>query len=438
MSKSRNAIQWLLKELPELKKTQIIDHENAEALKNYYLPKLTPGMSFQKVMLIFFSILSAALIGGGVILIVAHNWDELPKTFRVVMAFLPLLAGLYCGGYTLLKNKDTRWKETSAILIASGCATAIAIISQIYHLGGTLHDFMFTWMLLIFILIYIFDSASVVFIYLYAFSTYNGWRWDIEHNIYYIIMFALLVLPYLIYNFKRFSDCGKTALFSWLIMTFALINFPMVFYRCSEYELCIAWSILLASFYLIGMDLRERGIGAWANPYLLTGFIGMLIFIAIGSFPDTFWSSWYSRFEHKNNTYLLLFFIMALLTVYDVIVIIRRKIPPVFVVVVILPLLVVLSAWLDKYTMAYLFSGYMFVLGATLLVSGYKKRELFKLNLGMLIISLLIILRFLDSHLNILGRGLVFIAVGVAFLLANVFIGKKFKQTAVPVASEVK
>lgn len=438
MRKNRNSIQWLLKELPELEKTQVIDHENAEALKNYYLPQFTPGLSFQKVMLIFFSILSAALIGGGVILIIAHNWAELPKTFRVIMAFLPLLAGLYCGGYTLLKNKDTRWKETSAILIASGCATAIAIISQIYHLGGNLHDFMFVWMLLIYILIYLFDSASVVFIYLYAFSTYNGGQLDIEYNIYYIVMFAFLVLPYLIYNFKKFPDCGKTALFSWLIVTFALVNIPMLFNRCSSYELCVAWSLLLVSFYIIGVDLRERGIGAWANPYLLTGFIGMLIFIAISSFPDTFWYNGHSRFEHENNTYLLLFFIMALLTVYDVIVIIRRKVPPVFVVAAILPLLVVLSAWLDKYTMAYLFSGYMFILGATLLINGYKKRELFKLNLGMLIISLLIILRFLDSHLNILGRGLVFIAVGMAFLLANAFIGKKFKQAGAPVASEVK
>ena len=41
------------------------------------------------------------------------------------------------------------------------------------------------------------------------------------------------------------------------------------------------------------------------------------------------------------------------------------------------------------------------------------------MNVGLLVMAALILARFFDSDLNFLLRGLIFIALGIAFLMAN-------------------
>jgi uncharacterized membrane protein len=434
MSSNRKAVQWLLRELPELEKEQVINKECSDALKKYYEDKLPPAIGIHKIMLIFFSILSAVLIGGGVILIIAYNWDDLPKSFRSVMAFIPLVLAIITGWYTLFKDKDTRWKEVSSILLAASSASAISLVSQIYHLGGTLPDFLFVWLLLILLPIYIFNSGSLLFIYLWAFTAYDFACWGSRHNIYYLLMFFGLVLPYFIWHMKKHSETLRTAYYNWLFVALVLINFGATFKKCSNFELQTGFALLLATIYLIGMNLREKGTGFWRNPFLPAGFLGTVIFVSIGTFSGGMWDSYHYRIFNYDVNSIVLLSVWGLMLICDLHIIFKRR-NVIFFIPALLPVLTILSAWLDKYTMAYIFSGYMLLLGAALLTSGYKQKELFRLNLGMLVVSLLIILRFVDSDLSILMRGCAFIAVGIAFAIINWLVGKSIKTTAV---TEVK
>jgi uncharacterized membrane protein len=40
---------------------------------------------------VLFSILGAALMGSGIILLLAHNWDQLSRVMRTVISFAPLV-----------------------------------------------------------------------------------------------------------------------------------------------------------------------------------------------------------------------------------------------------------------------------------------------------------------------------------------------------------
>jgi hypothetical protein len=52
------------------------------------------------------------------------------------------------------------------------------------------------------------------------------------------------------------------------------------------------------------------------------------------------------------------------------------------------------------------------------------------LNYGLLIIAVLVTCRFFDSDLNFIIRGILFLIVGIAFFLSNVWMLKKRRENA--------
>ena len=67
-----------------------------------------------------------------------------------------------------------------------------------------------------------------------------------------------------------------------------------------------------------------------------------------------------------------------------------------------------------------IFDLYLLAAGLWLLVTGLRINKQGQMNVGLLAITALIVARFFDTDLNFLLRGLIFIALGIAFLVANV------------------
>src|SRR5258708_7163793 len=95
----------LLKDLPELIQAGIISEETADNIKRFYDKKAGTGTN--RMMLVF-AILGAVLTGLGIILIIAHNWDELTKPAKTVVSFLPLLLAQGVAFYALYKKSDVK------------------------------------------------------------------------------------------------------------------------------------------------------------------------------------------------------------------------------------------------------------------------------------------------------------------------------------------
>jgi hypothetical protein len=81
-------------------------------------------------------------------------------------------------------------------------------------------------------------------------------------------------------------------------------------------------------------------------------------------------------------------------------------------------------------TVQLMFNGYVAVLGISTIISGSRLKTIRKINAGMVMISTLIVIRFFDSSLGILSRGIVFTVLGFAFLTINLILAKKFKKAA--------
>lgn len=67
-------------------------------------------------------------------------------------------------------------------------------------------------------------------------------------------------------------------------------------------------------------------------------------------------------------------------------------------------------------------------LGVYYIIRGSRTLTLSNLNFGMVLIILIIIMRFFDSSLALLTRGIVFILIGTTFLGINLYISRKRKE----------
>ena len=153
-------VRWLLRELPKLEAEGVIDGPAAESLRAHYAEQAS-GLGRRLVVAIF-AVFGALLIGGGIILLLAHNWEAFGRGTRAFISLAPLVtAQLLVGWIVLERFRSTAWREGSATLLALTMAAAIALVDQTYHTGGDLESFLWRWSLLLAPLPWLLNSTAV-------------------------------------------------------------------------------------------------------------------------------------------------------------------------------------------------------------------------------------------------------------------------------------
>ncbi|HQW86574.1 MAG TPA: DUF2157 domain-containing protein, partial [Flavobacteriales bacterium] len=146
----------LLAALPDLVAKGLITAEQAERIRAEYTGSVVPEDRKGQRMTAVLGTVGAALIGLGLVLLVAHNWDGLPRGVRALLAVLPVLAGQTIVAFGLWRRPGrTAWTEGGSVFLAAAVGACLAIIAQLFHLGGALHDFVLLWSVLILGLCYV-------------------------------------------------------------------------------------------------------------------------------------------------------------------------------------------------------------------------------------------------------------------------------------------
>ncbi|UII78260.1 DUF2157 domain-containing protein [Flagellimonas sp. CMM7] len=422
----------ILKDLPNLVKAEIITEETADNIKTYYENK---GSSSTNRLFVVFGILGAILVGLGIILIIAHNWDELSKTIKTFFAFLPLLVAQIICGYVLIKKKDSvAWKESGTTLLFFGVGACISLISQIYNISGDLSSFLLTWMLICLPAIYIMRSsvASLLFIIgitYYACET-NYWSYPAsESYLYWLLLLGILPFYYLLY--KKSPKSNFMVFHNWVIPISITIVLG-AFADKTEELMFVGYFSLFGLFYLIGNldffnEQKTRNSG-----YRTIGSLGSIILLLILSFDD-FWEDLrrkYFLFSEMLSTPE--FFVSAVISILaGVLLYLYQKnkpwndikpLAPMFILFI-----VAFFIGLSFPFAAILINFYVFALGLLTIREGAKQNHLGVLNYGLIIITALVICRFFDTNLSFVVRGILFVSVGVGFFATNYWMLKKRK-----------
>lgn len=98
------------------------------------------GISFGSVL----AILASVLIAAALLLLVAANWEDFPRLFRVGLIVSVILAG-YLGGAILKRRGSEAFGEALWLLGSVAFGGGIALIGQMYHLSGDERQAILVW-----------------------------------------------------------------------------------------------------------------------------------------------------------------------------------------------------------------------------------------------------------------------------------------------------
>ena len=416
-------------EIKELVKQDIITPDVALKIESYFQAKESKSSNG---LFTVFAVLGAALIGLGLILILAHNWDDFPRTIKTVFAFLPLVIGQVLVGYSILLHKNETWKEASGVFLFFAVGASMALVSQIYNIPGELSTYLLTWVLLCTPLIYLLKSNVLALLHLVFITSYacvlgyfvnNSTPW----------LYLLGLGLYMPYYLKLGKEQNITSVLNWLT-PLSLVIVLGTFIVHEEEIGFLMYVVLFGVFYNIGTMPFYASQKLRRNGYLIIGSLGTVCLLLTASF-EWFWEGFLSRgfnFQSQEFAITLIFFIAASgLLVRPII---KKGISGVnlFQVAFIgFTMLFFLETLIGSAALI-ITNLFILSLGIMAIKIGVNKYHLGILNYGLLIVTALITCRFFDTNISFILRGLLFVSLGVGFFLTNYIMLKKKKNNEIP------
>ncbi len=422
-----------LKELPELVRAQVISEDTAKKITAYYKNK--PSTSNSRLFIVF-GILGALLVGMGIVLIIAHNWDTLPITAKLVIGFVPLFIGQAVCGYLILKGSDSKsWQEGCATFLFFAVAISISIVSQVYNIEGNFGQFLLLWMALAIPIVYVLRSsmASLLFIcgitwHACEVAYFNSQGYAVW---YWVLLIAILPFYYLEF-FRRDNKNNFFYFHSWLLTTSVTVCLGVFIDNHGEL-LMIAYLSLFSAFVILSELKAFATNRVLSNAYLVVGSLGIMVLLLTLSF-DWYWNE-LSGTSFEGVASGVEFPVAASLScVAGVLLFIHLRTTHFTDVnsksFAFILFIVLFFIGLSSPTAAQLLVNVIILVFAVSTIrSGAKQNHLGILNYGLLIITALILCRFFDTDLSFVIRGLLFIAVGAGFFAANFYMIQQRKKT---------
>jgi len=412
-----------LKELSALRDAQVISDEVLAKVQDHYTSN--PKERSNKLLTIF-GVLGALLCGLGLILILAHNWDNFSRTTKTIWAFTPLFIGhLFCG-FSLFKFKSKTWTEASATFLLLGIGATISLVSQIYNIPGDLESFLLSWCLLAAPIIYLLRSYSATILYLILITSYAvtiGYGYNSGMPWYFIPLIAWVV-PYYLKQIKKLPENNSTGILHWLFPISITIVLG-AFLDDAKHLVLPIYVTLFGLYATLGKLPAFASLKLRTNGYAVLGSLGTVCTLSIATFRG-FWEGSdelafetpYLAFTVSSIAFVLLLWSFLYIRNY---INFRHLFSYAFLVFAI-----IFFNRGSNPNIPMLFSNLILLaLGISTIKRGVQLMQYSTLNYGLFIITLLVSYRFFDTQISFVIRGLVFISIGLGFFLTNYILYKK-------------
>ena len=438
MSKRHNI--WMQREIPGLVDAGLIDKETGTRLADHYqLPDEGKGNG---LLIALFAIMGSALIGGGIILLFAHNWTELGRPARAILSLAPLALSWCFGCWVLHKRPNSiGLRESAATLITLSACAALGLISQTYHFMHGLDEYLRIWMLMIIPVVYFFRSSVATTLYLTLLPIWAGFAQSVYgHATSYWILLGL-ILPFCSWQIIRHKNEKRTALLNWALALSFTCAWGITLERALPGWWIIAYMVWFATLYLFGRLHYATVTSLWQKPFQLIGGAGICLLSFALSYEEL-WDN-IGWFHYRSGAG---YFTAA--TVFDYVITGILLLIGAASALKLLHRATALDRWLALapivasvyFALASFewnwvgpiltFNAYLALLGLICLIHGVRAVRIGLVNVGMMLLSAILIARFLDSSFNFVERGYAFVLLGIAFLVANLrMIKRKKRQT---------
>lgn len=430
---NKQGIRWLYKELPDLIATGILTQDTADKLRRHYGE--IKAVAKNAVTLIILGSIGALLIGLGIILLIGHNWEDLSRFTRGVISFLPLIAGQALALWVMWKRPESAaFKEGSATFLSLMVGASIALVCQTYNIPGDAGIFTLSWMLLIAPIVYLMQATLPAVIYLIGITVWAGTYWNEPLKAVVFWPLAAVIIPHFVWSLRQELYVLRSIILSLIMIICASIGASFSLGKTWDGAWIIIFPSLYSIFYFLGWLDSDKITVNWQRPMRFIGAVGLFVCAFIFTFKDI-WKLGvsYSYGINRNISDLsaipdhiisLSIVAVSMLLFYDFV---KRKNITVCLFGAV-PLLAIIAYFLKGPTgllPIVIFNAYLLFLSVSRIASGIRNNSLGIINSGMLMLAILIIARFFDSDISFVIKGLVFIAVGVGFLVTNVALARR-------------
>ena len=414
----------IFNQIQELQNQGVISPETALDISDYYKSKHKESSSRLTVI---YSVIGSILIGLGLILLFAHNWDEMPKIAKTIVAIAPLAITQILGGYFMYKKPDNlAAREGIGSLLFICIGLSISMVSQIYNIVGSLDSFMQIWLLLTIPLLLILRSSMVAFLATIISTSYVILDGDVLSLVIYMVTIGLILIHFRILN-KKEPNSNYINLASWIIPSALSIGL-CAFEQRNDELLFLSYFWLFTLFIWVGNSKSWKDKSNFRNGFKLIGFLGILVMLTMISFHEVadkfitykmdFGQEWVSLFLISIPLLLIIILKKGLFAVLK-----KDQLSMAFI-----PITFVFFFSQSEIISAIIVNALILIIGIQKVLLGLKNNRLGQLNIGLLIISILVSCRFFDYQMDLLLRGIVFLALGLGFLLSNLKIIKTRKN----------
>jgi uncharacterized membrane protein len=167
---------WLKAEVEGWKKKELISESQARAILSLYGLAESPekpatGEDKQWGSITVVSVLGALLVGIGVILFVASNWNRIPDALRFMLLFGTTFA-TYFAGWQLKFERPSYPKIGHAMLFLASLLVGVTIFltAQIFHVNADAYWIVLLWFFAIAPFGYALDSKPILGLNIFTFS----------------------------------------------------------------------------------------------------------------------------------------------------------------------------------------------------------------------------------------------------------------------------
>ena len=416
--------QWLANQLPELISKGILNQDHANKLSEYFsLEEISSSPEGLSKMTIILAAVGGLLIGSGIIMIFAHNWDQIGRSTRTILALLPLAISQVFAVLALFpKQRGIAWREATAAFMFCAVPASIALIGQTYHISNDFQSFQTLWFILILPFIYLLKSKLTAFLTMGL----AMWMASIHQDIYWLCAVSLLPFHFLTEPYGRKQLSLKIG---WLFaIGLAFSSFVTLSYQLAGNGFALL-SLMsgAAVIYFLG-GLAEPKKGFWQRPFANIGAVSIAVTMLCFSFSDI-WDSNYAigslSFSQlvSYQSFLILFAVLGLIWACLTK---RIELLPLgsTIIFIFLITLIPYKNWHPD-LFALIANIIVLALGVWYLWLGINHHSTSRMNFGLALIMMLILLRFFDQDFSFIVKGIAFIIMGCAFIAVNVWQSKR-------------
>ncbi len=428
---------WLLRQLEGWEAEGLVTADSAKVLKERFKAQGTASAGTGALMM---GIVGALLIGSGLIVLISHNWDAFSRFQRLACAFVPLLLSQVWTASLLRRGTVEVWKRESAGLLQTlTIGACIALVSQIYQIGGEWTQFLLIWCLLAVPLAWALRARYVAIFYALGIGVWAlsqsrvNAPWHETPWMYPLLLLALWPycpgfrlpqMPDLLFRrVLTFSVAAGIAACS----THASLNSGL---PAPQVEGAAFWLMLLGASSLCLLPLSRTALTDSLNtkPQVVLPCVALLhygFFATLVESSEPFTAAAVSGLSmHWGRLLLLVFAVLGGVAVRQ-----RRF---ALLSLALIPLLPLIAALLPI-SLSTLSTLHLTAVGLTLIVLDFYGKPSSPRG-GAAILTGLIVIRIFDSHFSLVAKGLVFMGAGIAFLAFNHFMSRRKQTLGAPAA----